>query len=278
MPSQPQEPANGNRKVKPGLDIPEPELTATLEQYCDLRRRGFSQTDIRTKLQWKRHYPSLLLTEAARRGMAGSQENQTEAVSEWLLTMFDADVELSTIQRMSALTDRGIKQRLKRALDAASGNPPARLITPAPDGTPGRVSWLEPNGRLMHLPFDSAFPANYPAEAAQEQCREVFRQLLDNPEGNVRERAYTMLTMANAGFHTFDHEPGRRLYDAMHEAGMDDDAKRTVIPELHSDPNVGQLLLQSWTFRISSGVSQGIDKSVVQSDWEFLRIGVDGRR
>ena len=31
-----------------------------------------------------------------------------------------------------------------------------------------------------------------------------------------------------------------------------------------------------WTFRISSGVSQGIDKSVVQSDWEFLRIGVDG--
>ncbi len=35
---------------------------------------------------------------------------------------------------------------------------------------------------------------------------------------------------------------------------------------------------RSWTFRISSGVSQGIDKSVVQSDWEFLRIGVDGRR
>ncbi len=34
----------------------------------------------------------------------------------------------------------------------------------------------------------------------------------------------------------------------------------------------------SWTFRISSGVSQGIYKSVVQSDWEFLRIGVDGRR
>ncbi len=34
----------------------------------------------------------------------------------------------------------------------------------------------------------------------------------------------------------------------------------------------------SWTFRISSGVSQRIDKSVVQSDREFLRIGVDGRR
>ena len=39
-----------------------------------------------------------------------------------------------------------------------------------------------------------------------------------------------------------------------------------------------QIHTLDWTFRISSGVSQGIDKSVVQSDWEFLRIGVDGRR
>ncbi len=34
----------------------------------------------------------------------------------------------------------------------------------------------------------------------------------------------------------------------------------------------------SWTFRISSGVSQRIYKSVVQSDWEFLNVGVGGRR
>ena len=33
---------------------------------------------------------------------------------------------------------------------------------------------------------------------------------------------------------------------------------------------------EDWTFRISSGVSKGIYKSVVQSDWEFLRIGVAG--
>ncbi len=32
----------------------------------------------------------------------------------------------------------------------------------------------------------------------------------------------------------------------------------------------------SWTLRISSGVSQGIYKSVVQSDWEFLNVGVGG--
>ena len=29
-----------------------------------------------------------------------------------------------------------------------------------------------------------------------------------------------------------------------------------------------------WTFRISSGVSEGIYKSVVKSDWEFLNVGV----
>ena len=39
----------------------------------------------------------------------------------------------------------------------------------------------------------------------------------------------------------------------------------------NSSPGLG------WTFRISSGVSEGIYNSVVQSDWEFLRIEA-GRR
>ena len=73
MAPQRPEPARGNRKAKPVLDIPEPELTAMLKHYCDLRRRGFSQTEIRTKLQLKRHQPSLLLAEAAERGMPSSQ-------------------------------------------------------------------------------------------------------------------------------------------------------------------------------------------------------------
>ena len=111
-----------------------------LEQYCDLRRRGFSQTEIQTSLQSKRHEPSPLLAEAARRGMPGSQDNQSDAVAEWLLSCFDAGIEISAIRRMSALTELGIKQRLKRALDTASGNSPASPITPSPDGTPGRVS------------------------------------------------------------------------------------------------------------------------------------------
>lgn len=114
MLSQSPEPTNGSRKTKPRLDAPELELTAMLHEYCDLRRRSFSQTESRTKFQWKRHYPSLMLAGASRRGMAGSQENQTDVVAEWLLTMFDAGAEIHAIQQMSALSDRQIKRRLKR--------------------------------------------------------------------------------------------------------------------------------------------------------------------
>ena len=238
------EPADGSRKAKPVLDIGEPELAATLEKYCDLRRRGFTHTEVRIRLRLKRHEPNLLLAEAAERGMPGSQENQSHAVAEWLLTMFDAGVHVAAIRRMSALTDRGIKQRLKRALDSASGNPPSSLITPAPDGKPGRVSWLDPGGRLMHRPFDGAFPAHYTAEAALAQCRQVFIELLDHPEDHARDRAYTMLRLAQSGLHAFDREAGQELYDAMDNAGLDDDAKRTVVLKLHDHPYVQQLLLE----------------------------------
>ena len=140
MAPQRPETADGNRKAQPSLDAPGPDFNAMLEQYCDLRRRVFSQTEIQTKLQLKQHQPNPLLAEAARRRMTGSQGNQSDAVAEWLLSCFDAGIEISAIRRMSPLTERGIKQRLKRALDTASGNPPASLITPAPNGTPGRVS------------------------------------------------------------------------------------------------------------------------------------------
>ena len=244
MAPQGPETTDGSRRAQPSLDAPGPEFTAMLEQYCDLRRRGFSQTEIQTKLQLKRHQPSLLLAEAAKRGMPGSEDNQSEAVAEWLLSCFDAGIEVSAIRRMSALTERGIKQRLKRALDTASGNPPSSLITPAPDGTPGRVSWLDPGGRLMHRPFDGAVPAHYTAETALAQCRQVFIELLDHPEGHARDRAYTMLRLAQSGLHAFDREAGQELYDAMDNAGLDDDAKRTVVLKLHDHPYVQQLLLE----------------------------------
>ena len=67
MAPQRPEQASSSRKAKPVLDIREPEITAMLRQYCDLRSRGFSQTEIRTKLRLKRHQPSQLLAEAAKR-------------------------------------------------------------------------------------------------------------------------------------------------------------------------------------------------------------------
>ncbi len=42
MAPQRPEPTDSSRKVKPSLDDPEPEITAMLEQYRDLRRSSFS--------------------------------------------------------------------------------------------------------------------------------------------------------------------------------------------------------------------------------------------
>ena len=86
----------------------------------------------------------------------------------------------------------------------------------------------------MHQPFDGAFPAHYTAETALAQCRQVFIELLDHPEGNARDRAYTMLHLAQSGLHAFDREAGQELYDAMDNVGLDDDAKRTVVLKLHA--------------------------------------------
>ena len=184
MPPRDPKPANSRpkSKSKPKLDVPEPTLTAMLEKYCDLRRRGFGQQAIQTKAKWPRHYPSLLLKEAQRREMPGSQQSQQQAVTEWLLAMFDAGTELRVIQRMSALTDEQSKSRLKAALDAASGPAPTGLIIRNPDGEPTRVSWLDTNGELMHRPFDGAFPADYPAALAVRQCTEVLYQLMSYPK------------------------------------------------------------------------------------------------
>ena len=87
MPPRDSKPANSRRKPKLKLDVQEPALTNMLEKYCDLRRRGFGQKAIQTKANWPRHYPSLLLEEAQRREMTGSQGSQKQAVTEWLLAI-----------------------------------------------------------------------------------------------------------------------------------------------------------------------------------------------
>ena len=101
MPPRDPKPANSRPKYesKPKLDMPEPELTNMLEKYCDLRRRGFDQKAIQTKASWTKHHQNLLLEESQRREMPGSQGSQEQAVTEWLLAMFDAGTELRVIQR-----------------------------------------------------------------------------------------------------------------------------------------------------------------------------------
>ena len=96
----------------------------------------------------------------------------------------------------------------------------------------------------MHRPFDGAFPADYPAELAIRQCTEVTQRLVGQRSKAARNRAYTMLFMAEYGLHSFDYEASRQVYADLEAAEMDDDAKRTVILNLHPDPKVGQLLLQ----------------------------------
>ena len=244
MPPRDPKPANSKRKSKPKLDVQEPALTKMLEQYCDLRRRGFGQQAIQTKAGWPRHYPSLLLKEAQRREMPGSQGSQEQTVTEWLLAMFDAGTELRVIQRMSAFTGRQTNKRLQTALDNASGPAPNGLIITDTHGKPTRVSWLALNGELMHRPFDGAFPAHYPEERAIRQCTEVLYRLISYPNNSARDRAYTMMSMAQGGLHSFDYDSGRWVHAELERTGLDEDAKHTVIMKLHPHPSVGQLLLQ----------------------------------
>ena len=75
----------------------------------------------------------------------------------------------------------------------------------------------------------------------QDQIETV---LVAQPSTDARDRAYTMLLIAEVGLHSFDHDAGRRLHSQMEEAEMEDDAKRTVILKLHPNTDVGKLLLQ----------------------------------
>ena len=145
---------------------------------------------------------------------------------------------------MSAFTGLQTNKQLKAALDAASGPAPTDIIIRNPDGEPARVSWLDTNGELMHRPFDGAFPANYPDALAIRQCTEVLYRLISYPNNSARDRAHTMLYMAQGGLHSFDYDSGRWVNSELEKAHLDEDAKHTVIMKLHPHPSVGQLLLQ----------------------------------
>ena len=273
MPPRDPKPANSGRKPTPKLDVQDPALTAMLEKYCDLRRRGFGQQAIQTKSSWPKPYPSLLLKESQRREMPGSQQSQQQAVTEWLLAMFDAGTELRIIQRMSAFTGLQTNKQLQTALDAASGPAPTDIIIRNPDGTPALVSWLDANGNLIHRAFDGAFPGDYPAELAVRQCTEILYRLLGYPNNSARDRAYTMLSMAQAGLHSFDYDSGKWVHAELERTGLDEDAKHTVIVKLHPNEDVGQLLLQRCGMS-----SKWLTGNGARSLETHLHIGDDGRR
>ena len=79
---------------------------------------------------------------------------------------------------------------------------------------------------------------------AVRQCTEVLYRLMSYPNNSARDRAHTMLYMAEAGLHLFDYDSGRWVNAELERTGLDEDAKHTVIVKLHPNEDVGQLLLQ----------------------------------
>ena len=96
---------------------------------------------------------------------------------------------------------------------------------------------------MDHRAFDGPFPRGYPIGDAINQWREVLIRLTASGSEHARDGAYTMLLMAEAGLHTLDRQAGKAVYKVLDNAGLDDDAKRTVLLKLHDNREVGQLLL-----------------------------------
>ncbi len=104
---------------KPKLDTEEPQLTRGLEKYCDLRRRGYTHEAIRSRTGRTEYYLDLLLEEASRRSMKGSNENADEVFYEWLLEMHDAGMDVTEICRLSGRSDSETRMALTELLEAA---------------------------------------------------------------------------------------------------------------------------------------------------------------
>ena len=160
-----------------------------------------------------------------------------------LLEMFDQGHDLHHISRTSPTTPEHTQKALQRELDKASGPTPGLKVVDTTDGEPSRVSWNDHDGVLRHRPIDGPFPSGYPQQAATEQCSKVLQMLAERPYPHARQRAFTMLLMAEAGLHSFSRQDGKDLRRTMADAQMDEDAMRTVILNLHDDQHIQQTLL-----------------------------------
>ena len=116
------------------------------------------------------------------------------------------------------------------------------------------MSWVDFGGTLLHRPFDGAFPPDYPQHEARSQCAAVLNLMLNQPYLPARSRAYAMFEMAEAGLHSFDHEAGRQLCEALNMASMDPLMKQRFIVHLHESPQVGELLLRRCGFNPAGAI------------------------
>ncbi len=112
-------PRYGYRKPQPEhkLDTSNPQLTEQLETYCDWRRRGQPDMFISLQVPWPEYYLELLLEEAARRGMPGSNENPHEAFHEWLLEVHTSGMPIDEIYRLSYRCETDTIEELTVAIE-----------------------------------------------------------------------------------------------------------------------------------------------------------------
>ena len=104
-----------------------PDFTAMLKQYCDLRRRVFSQT----KLQLKQHQRSLPPADAARRRMHAHRRTKATASPNGCLRA--STPEPRSPPSGGCTPSRNRKISGSNARDAASGNPRSASSPLCPD-------------------------------------------------------------------------------------------------------------------------------------------------
>ena len=176
--------------------------------------------------------------------VASSYASRQIFLRQHLLAMFDAGIEVDAIKREIQHTGTDVELHLHNTLAAASGRDPSKLVVLVPDGSAGRISWVDDQGHLWHCPFDGPFPRGYPRAKAIEQCRQVLWELMYIPGTTSNDRALAMLYVAELGLHTFDTEDGCRLYGLLDNLGLDDEAKKRCIVESYDRLQVGQILQQ----------------------------------
>ena len=135
----------------------------------------------------------------------------------------------------------------QHAKDQANNTPKPKLDVPEPALNAMLEKYCDLRRRgftQQAIQTKASRTKHYPAELAVRQCTEILYRLLGYPNNSARDRAYTMLSMAEAGLHSFDYDSGKWVHAELERTGLDEDVKHTVIMNLYPNEDVGQLLLQ----------------------------------